>query len=87
MVETSTEYLVKTAFKPLTFLFKKMGNIINSQMDNLETNKTDILRKSIDNWRNNPNFLSKDLIDLRARNRELEDRMAGVDEQLAAKDL
>lgn len=85
--DNSVEFLIKSAFKPLTYLFEKVGNVIHSKISNLETNRTEALQKSIENWKNNPQYVSKDLADLRARNRELEEKQQDVDKILAQKDL
>jgi predicted nucleic acid-binding Zn-ribbon protein len=78
---------VSNAFKPLTFLFEKLEKVVGAQVANLELNKTEVLRQSIENWKTNPQYVSKDLSDLRLRNKELEEQMQGIDKQLQEKDL
>ena len=46
-----------------------------------------MLQKSIENWKNNPQYVSRDLAELRARNRELEERSEQINKLLADKEL
>lgn len=85
--EGSIEYLIRSAFKPLTFIFEKVGNVLESTIANLEVNRTESLQKSIENWKRNPQYVSKDLAELRARNRELEEKQQHFDSILAEKQL
>lgn len=60
---------------------------MGAQIANMEVNKTEVLRQSIENWKTNPQYVSKDLLELRARNRELEEKMKDFDQKLEQKDL